>query len=45
MKKVKELQNSQKQRSIEWEKGRKVEELPILNMKEVDDELSKKVEK
>lgn len=35
---------SQKQRRIEWEKGIKVEGLPILTMKEVDNELAKKNE-
>ena len=39
-----ESEVSQKQRRIEWEKGIKVEGLPILTMKEVDDELAKAIE-
>lgn len=39
-----EIEASQKQRRIEWEKGIKVEGLPILTMKEIDDELEKTIE-
>lgn len=39
-----ESEVSQKQRRIEWEKGIKVEGLPILTMKEIDDELEKTIE-
>ncbi len=39
-----EREASQKQRRIEWEKGIKVERLPILTMKEVNDEVAKTIE-
>lgn len=39
-----ESETSQKQRRIEWKKGIKVEGLPILTMKEIDDELAKTIE-
>lgn len=39
-----ESEVSQKQRRIEWEKGIKVEGLPILTMEEVNDELAKAIE-